>query len=142
MIKSFRNEYAFLSNMYPAPIVVNGLRFTCAEAVFQMMKTKNPEERVRFVNISGKDAKRLGRCVKLRPDWEEIKIKVMRWVIHLKFKEPTLRQKLLDTGDALLIEGNDWEDTFWGVCNGVGKNWLGKILMEERSAIRAERLQV
>ena len=137
-IDSFRGQYDFLSNMYPSPIIVNGLRFTCAEAVFQMMKTKSPEERVHFVNISGKDAKRLGRCVKLRPDWEEIKVKVMQWVIHQKFKEPALRQKLLDTGDALLIEGNSWGDTFWGFCNGCGHNMLGKILMAERDAIRKE----
>ena len=138
VISSFRGEYEFLSNMYHSPIIVNGLKLTCAEALFQMMKTKRPEERIHFINISGPDAKRLGRCVKLRPDWEEIKIDVMRWVIHQKFKEPTLRQKLLDTGDATLIEGNTWGDQFWGCYYGDGQNWLGKILMDERTKLKEE----
>ncbi len=138
MIDSFRGKYDFLSNMYPAPIIVNGLRFSCAEALFQMMKTKNPEERIHFVDISGRDAKRLGRCVKLRPDWEDIKVRVMQWVIHQKFREPTLRQKLLETDNEPLVEGNTWGDCFWGVCNGRGSNMLGKILMAEREAIKKE----
>ena len=53
-----------------------------------------------------------------------------------KFKQnPELKQKLLETGNQELIEGNTWNDTFWGVCNGQGQNWLGKILMLARSEL-------
>ena len=136
-ISSFRGEYDFLSNMYPSPIIVKGIRLTCAESLFQMMKTKDPDERARFANISGIEARRLGRSIKLRPDWLEIRVDVMKWVIHQKFRNPVLRQKLLDTGDNLLIEGNAWGDTFWGYC-WKGQNMLGKILMAEREQIRKE----
>ena len=77
-----------------------------------------------------------GRKVTLRPDWEEIKLEAMREVVHVKFLAPDLRRYLLNTGDATLIEGNYWNDTFWGMCRGIGENHLGRILMAEREAIR------
>jgi predicted NAD-dependent protein-ADP-ribosyltransferase YbiA (DUF1768 family) len=57
----------------------------------------------------------------------------MRECLVAKFgQNPELMQLLKDTGDSILIEGNSWGDQFWGVCNSVGKNWLGKLLMEIR----------
>ena len=136
MIDRFRGKYFFLSNMFNMNIMMGGKEYTCTEAVFQSIKTKDPDERAKFAGISGKEAKRLGRSVRLRPDWDKIKVEVMKWVIHQKFQDPELRQLLIDTGDEELVEGNTWGDTFWGVCNGYGKNMLGKILMEERESIR------
>lgn len=74
----------------------------------------------------------------LRGDWEQVKVDLMRTFVRKKFENPFLRPMLLTTGDAELVEGNTWNDTFWGVCRGAGHNWLGKILMEVRDEIRLE----
>lgn len=81
-------------------------------------------------------AKRMGRQCKLRADWEEIKLQVMETLLRQKFHSeinPALAQLLKNTRDYELIEGNNWGDTFWGVCNKVGKNHLGRLLMLIRS---------
>ena len=133
IIDDFRGDYAFLSNFFPCHIRMNGINYRNAEAAFQSFKLADPEERRRFSKLTPSEAKRLGRSVTLRPDWESIKIDTMRAVVHLKFLENRpLARLLIATGDAELIEGNTWHDTFWGVCNGVGQNNLGKILMAER----------
>lgn len=110
--------------------------FRCAEAAFQSKKTSDPAEIAKFTRLDGKAAKAYGRKVTLRPDWEEVKLEAMREVVHIKFLAPDLSRYLLNTGDATLIEGNYWNDTFWGMCRGKGENHLGRILMEERDAIR------
>ena len=68
----------------------------------------------------------------MRADWEEVKIEIMEEALRLKFDDPHLKDLLLATGDKELIEGNTWNDQFWGVCNGVGENNLGKLLMKLR----------
>lgn len=138
MINSFRGEFAFLSNMYVSPMRIGGIAYTCAEAAFQAVKLEDKSQRTRFEGLAGREAKALGRRIQLRDDWESIKVDVMKWIVHQKFKEPTLRQKLLSTGEEQLVEGNTWNDTFWGVCNGKGQNMLGKILMAEREALKNE----
>jgi predicted NAD-dependent protein-ADP-ribosyltransferase YbiA (DUF1768 family) len=60
----------------------------------------------------------------------------MRTLVRRKFMDPILAVKLLGTGDAILIEGNGWGDTYWGVCKGAGLNKLGLILMETRELVR------
>jgi predicted NAD-dependent protein-ADP-ribosyltransferase YbiA (DUF1768 family) len=60
----------------------------------------------------------------------------MRELCRQKFAIPWLRNKLLQTEDWLLVEGNAWNDTFWGQCRGVGENNLGRILMAIRHEIR------
>lgn len=81
------------------------------------------------------EAKKRGKKIKLRKDWESIKIQVMREILQQKFAPGTeLYNKLKATEDAKLIEGNWWGDKFWGQCNRVGQNWLGRLLMEIRDA--------
>ena len=136
IINSFRNEYAFLSNFFPAPTEYEGLLYSCAEGAYQAAKSMDLMERIKFVTLNGAQAKKLGRSVKLREDWDNIKIGVMCEVVLNKFtRNPTLCLKLAKTGGAKLIEGNYWHDTFWGVCNGVGANHLGIILMEVRDLL-------
>lgn len=128
----FRGEYAFLSNMFSAPMHVNGLTFTCAEACFQSFKCLDKEARKQFQGLAGPEAKRLGRKVALRPDWNDIKVDVMREVIRVKFKQnPELMAKLKDI-QGEIVEDNTWSDLYWGKCNGIGYNKLGIILMELR----------
>lgn len=133
-IKEFRNKYYFLSNFYNAEIVYNGNTFRNNESAFQAAKC--PERASEFCCLSGAEAKRLGRKVKLRLDWELIKERVMYEICLAKFTQhPDLRELLINTGTSELIEGNVWNDTFWGVCNNYGENKLGKILMRIRSEL-------
>ena len=137
MINSFEGKYAFLSNFYEHPISNGEFVFPTNEHYFQAMKTTDPKKReaISKAETPGK-AKKLGRSVDLRPDWEDIKLQVMETAVRIKFSDPELAAKLVATGNEELVEGNWWNDTFWGVCNGVGENHLGKILMLVRADIR------
>lgn len=137
MINSFEGEYAFLSNFYEHPISNGVITFPTNEHYFQAMKTLEDDERLAIARAATPgQAKRMGRSIKLRPDWESIKLDVMETAVRIKFTDPELAAKLIATGDEELIEGNWWNDTFWGVCNGVGENHLGKILMKVRADIK------
>ena len=126
----FRNEFYFLSNMYPCKIVYKDYVFNNAEAFFQACKDGASARK--FVGIDGFTAKRLGRTVKLRPNWNEIRTRVMKRVLIEKFRQnPDLMEKLKSIKGPI-VEDNDWNDTFWGCCRGVGRNELGKILEEIR----------
>ena len=108
-VKEFRNYYEFLSNMFPSPIKLGSVTYTCAEAAFQAVKLKDKNERRIFAKLTGKEAKALGRTVKLRNDWEEIKIDVMRWIVKEKFEQnPNLKLRLFRLLEDDLIEGNTW----------------------------------
>lgn len=141
-IEEFDGEYAFLSNFYHAPVHYDGIDYPTNEHFFQAMKTLdiNLKKIIANAETPGK-AKRLGRNVSLRPDWEEVKEHFMELGLRLKFKNPTLRQKLLATGQKDLIEGNYWHDNEWGNCtcerckNQKGKNKLGVCLMKVRAEL-------
>ncbi len=138
-IDKFDGEFAFLSNFYPATINMDGMLFQSSEAAYQAQKCANPADKFQFCNLSSRDAKKLGRKVQLRSDWEDIKDAVMARILGLKFRQHhDLGNLLVATGDAELIEGNHWRDTYWGVCDGVGKNRLGELLMQVRRELRLE----
>lgn len=139
MINSFRDEYFFLSNFYPVEIKLDGIVYPNAESAFQAQKTLDVEERRKFSMLKNPvQAKRLGRKVKLRDDWEEVKLDIMSEIVSQKFlQHPHLIEMLLQTGDEELVEGNKWGDRFWGVCKGKGENHLGKILMKIRDAYKS-----
>ena len=116
----------------------DGLTYPSVEHAFQAHKTTSLNERKAFCSPGAPtagQAKRLGRRLRLRSDWEQLKLSVMWEAVWRKFEDPVLREKLLATGDARLVEGNTWNDRFWGVCKGKGKNHLGLILMNVRSNI-------
>jgi hypothetical protein len=141
-ITHFHGDHFFLSNFYPIALTVEGDVYPTLEHAYQALKTFDPAERqtVREAGSPSK-AKRLGRRVTLRADWEKIKFDLMRDLLRQKFAHPDLRQLLLDTGAAELIEGNTWGDRVWGctVSAGqwIGQNHLGKLLMEVRDEILA-----
>lgn len=140
IIDSFDGEFAFLSNFYEQPNLITdemNIAYPTVEHYFQAAKTldKNERKRISILETPGK-AKRAGRHVKLRSDWEEVKTDIMRRALMKKFSDPLMRKKLLETGDAELVEGNYWGDTCWGVCNGVGENRLGKLLMGIRESLK------
>lgn len=138
-INSFRDEYYFLSNFYECSVTYNGLTYKNNEAAFQAQKCITMNERFKFINLNASEAKKLGRRVVLRKDWEDIKIKVMTAIVKAKFEQnEDLQKKLLATEDAYLEEGNTWGDRIWGTVNGVGANNLGKILMNVRKELQLE----
>lgn len=147
VICRFEGKYDFLSNFHhqEVPIYFDGSKipFYSVEAAFQCAKYAGPHmEDIRniFANLTPDKAKHLGRALKLRPDWDEIKVDVMRDLLERKFSIDIYRDKLLATGDAQLIEGNTWHDTFWGMCgcdkHRCGQNQLGKLLVEIRKKLR------
>lgn len=142
-IKSFFGEYRFLSNFYPCIIWFDNLNFGTLEAAYQAAKTLDPLQQlaIRDASTPGK-AKKLGQAVDIREGWDSspdpLKYEVMKSLLAQKFswdKNPELAQKLVDTGDAILIEGNYWGDTYWGMCGGRGMNNLGHLLMELREVL-------
>lgn len=134
-IDSFQGEYRFLSNFWPVKVIMYGIEYPSVENAFQAAKEVNPAHRAKYVNVTPGQSKQLGRKAYCRPDWNKIRLLVMEELVRRKFATPYLRKKLKDTGDAELIEGNEWGDTFWGICHDTGCNHLGKILMKIRSEI-------
>ena len=134
MINKFRGYYFFLSNFYPCKILYRGITYPTSEAAYQAQKALNENERLRISKLEDPhDAKAEGQKLDLRADWDDVKVDEMYLICMNKFlQNPELEELLLATGDEELVEGNHWHDTFWGVCNGVGENKLGKILMMVR----------
>lgn len=141
LIDSFDGEYDFLSNFYNCPLRYKGVTYRNSEAAFQAQKITDVYTQVRdFSDATASEAKKLGRRCNLRPDWDDIRVREMRAIVLEKFiQNPSLERRLLKTGNATLIEGNWWNDKFWGVCKGEGCNMLGIILMEVRDYIRKLR---
>ena len=142
-ITDFHGNYFYLSNFFTSAIIFDGETYSTIEHTFQAAKTFDPEQRQAIQNANTPAAaKRLGRQVALRPDWEEVKFDIMRDLLKQKFSQSDLRQKLIATGEVELIEGNTWGDRVWGCVlvkgQWVGKNHLGRLLMEIRSEIQRE----
>lgn len=135
-IREFIDAYAFLSNFYHSPIKYKGLIYLNAEAAFQAQKETCEKDKEQYTRMNPAQAKLVGRNCNLREDWEEIKEQIMYEIVKAKFTQnQNLARLLIATGDAYLEEGNWWKDTTWGVCNGVGENKLGKILMRVREEL-------
>lgn len=142
-IDSFSGEYRFLSNFWSVNVSFEGKTYPSSEHAYQAPKTTDESirEKIRQMETAGK-AKKLGQQIEKRSDWnDDMRIANMTALVEEKFsiKNDELVQKLLATGDAELIEGNTWNDTFFGVCNGVGENHLGKILMATRQKLNLQR---
>lgn len=120
-----------MSNFAPVEVVLDGIVYSSVEHAYQAAKTVNSAERraVRKCATPG-DAKRMGRKITIRPDWDEIKIRVMRELQVQKYAKEPYRSNLRAVRGAFIEEGNTWGDTFWGVCKGKGENHMGQILME------------
>jgi ribA/ribD-fused uncharacterized protein len=138
-ILNFVDEWWILSNFAEFRISVGGRSYRSVEHYYQAMKALNDEdhERIRAMPTPA-EAKRLGKTVPRIPDWPEKRIDYMRRGLSCKFSvSNTPGRALLATGQALLVEGNDWGDDEWGICKGEGTNILGVLLMERRGALRA-----
>lgn len=137
-ISTFDGEYGFLSNFYPCTLTYKGITWPHSESAYQAMKSSDPAiHQILAKMMRPGEAKRYGKRITLRSDWEDIKLDVMHDIVTAKFDQnPELQRKLLLTGFCELEEGNTWGDTIWGVCppnSGNGENMLGIILMNLRS---------
>lgn len=137
-IKGFEKpETRWLSNFYPCTIVYKGCEYPSSEHAYQAAKTRLIDEQNAIAKArTPGQAKRLGRNVTKRADWDEVKRDVMKDILRIKFSLPGLRDALLATDDAYLEETNTWGDTYWGVCHEVGANNLGQVLMEIREELK------
>ena len=116
MITSFRGKYAFLSNFYERPFVYEGTVYPTAEHAFQAAKTDSQIYKEDIINArTPAEAKRLGRHVPLRTDWDLVKLNIMLYILRAKFAKSFGRQ-LLETDNEELVEGNIWHDNYWGSC--------------------------
>ena len=123
-----------MSNFHYSPLIYDNRYWNTAEHAYQAAKTNVAgEKEAIFMAPTAKDAKKMGKRLTLRPDWDEVKVDIMYEIVKAKFHHnPTLREMLLLTTGLEIEEGNWWGDTFWGVCKGEGLNNLGKILMRIR----------
>lgn len=142
MISSFRGEWTRLSNYSLCSVWFDGHIYSSVEHAYQAAKTLDDKERVGIRHIpTPNQAKKLGRKVTIRSDWEDIKVDIMRELLKEKFAQKPERDILISTGNEELIEGNWWGDRFWGQSPlGNGKNWLGTLLMEIREQINQGKL--
>jgi N-glycosidase YbiA len=127
----------WLSNFHMNPIVgKSGKVWPSAEHAYQAAKTLDQlaQERVRQASTAV-EAKRMGKTLTIREDWESDKLRVMRAILEAKF-QGDLAQQLIDTGDDKLIHYCPWGDRVWGVDKrGEGANHLGQMLMEIREQL-------
>jgi len=153
MIDKFEGRYVFLSNFYPCKIEHKGITYPSVEHYYVAMKVTEMQlidgnyytaadfrEMLPKIKEPG-DVKKLGQRIKVRKDWDDKKLEFMNWAVRQKFKEETLSEMLLSTGDQELIEGNWWHDNFYGSCScskcgNKGDNNLGKILMSVREELK------
>mgnify|MGYP003337824536 CR=1 FL=1 len=138
-ITLFRGDFAFLSNFQKCLVEFDGDIYPTVEHAFQAAKTFDKEDRKKILAVASPvTAKRIGRRVALREDWETVKCDIMLELLKSKFTDSELKEKLLATGEAELIEGNNHGDRFWGRVNGEGMNMLGKLLMDVRKSLQGE----
>lgn len=152
VIGPFDGEYEFLSNFYwlQTPMQFWGFQWNTSEHPYQAFKSLHDKDWAELA-VGGLSkyyypgqAKRRGKQIKCRPDWERVKIQIMLMVVWHKFKDPELSAKLLATGDSFLVEINTWGDVTWGAVQQLGPgggklygtNFLGLILMLVRKHIR------
>lgn len=122
-VKGFAGEYSWLSNFHPCTILFEDVEYPSSECAYQAAKSNDPSVRSQFTNITSGKAKKLGRSIEVRPEWNSVKLDVMRTILVNKFTRHTdLREQLLSTGEKHLEETNWWKDTYWGVYQKIGYN--------------------
>lgn len=137
-ITAFRGRWTKLGNYSSCVVFYNGHAYQSVEHAYQAQKSLDPvaQKQIRDQPTPA-TAKKLARNVALRPNWDDVKVGIMRELLCEKFSQEPERSILLATGDHELVEGNWWGDRFWGQCPvGTGENKLGQLLMEIRTLLR------
>jgi ribA/ribD-fused uncharacterized protein len=140
VIERFKDEFHFLSNMYLVDIHYNGIDFNSVEQAYQYQKTTSTREGLKVLKCNDpKKVKGIAKGFKfIREDWNDVRLGIMYNLLWIKFNNPQLKEALLLTDGWELVEGNWWGDIFYGVCDGVGENYLGKLLMKVRDKLKNE----
>lgn len=138
-ITAFRGRWTKLSNYSSCVVFYNGHAYQSVEHAYQAQKTFDPQLQKAIRDCATPaTAKKLARSLPRRSDWNAVKIGIMRELLREKFSQEPERSVLLSTGNAELVEGNWWNDQFWGQCPvGMGENWLGRLLMEIRAELQS-----
>jgi hypothetical protein len=143
VIDRFMGEHRWLSNFWSCTVSHDGRVYRSVEHAYQALKATTTADHDLVMNaMTPGQAKKLGKKVRIRDDWDQVKDAVMLSLVRAKFSQnPDLREKLAATGDTELVEGNSWGDVYWGtdLKTGVGQNKLGKMLMVVREEQRGER---
>ena len=146
MIEHFKSdEHKWLSNMHPCKIILDGIEYSSVEHAYVSAKSTDPEwKKFCTMESNPRIIKQQGSKLELPANWNELKISVMKICLDQKFNQEPYRELLIQTGTEYIQEGNWWNDTFWGVDlksnPPVGKNMLGKLIMEKRSSLLLESL--
>ena len=136
-IVSFTGPNFFLSNFYLCEVAFEGKVYKSSEHAYMAAKTTDENIRAYIAaQPTPGAAKKIGRSIQLRDNWDDIRIHYMRIILENKFGDYELREQLNSTKGQFLIEGNTWRDRFWGQDPiGTGQNNLGKLLMSIRDDI-------
>ncbi len=147
MINSFTREYSFLSNFYLCEIEYEGIIYPSSEHAYQAHKSNDIEIRKYVATLETPGlSKKAGRLLDKRDDWDEVKFRIMKDILVIKFKDFEMSERLLETNFHNLVEGNYWHDNIWGDCSCgkckhiLGQNHLGIILMDIRTEIFENKL--
>lgn len=136
IIDRFNGAFEYLSNRYTCKFNWEGLSYSNAEAAFQSSKCRDTHTRRFFSTVSANKAAKRGKELVPPEGWEEKQTEIMTSILIAKFSQnPELYNRLVATGNSLLINGNQNRETFWGVdlYSWTGENNLGKILMKIRN---------
>ena len=135
-----RNTWGEFSNFYPCQFVLDEQVWVTSEHYYMGQKTTDLTERERIRKASSaREAKAMGRKVRLRAGWDGMKFSIMEKAAYAKFDQNTpLREVLFDTGDRPIHE--NCRDPWWGGGPNFpnGRDWLGKVLLRVRERL-AER---
>lgn len=138
MIREFQGEYRWLSNFWPCKITLDGMTYNSVEHAYMSAKSDDIEwKKFCQSTYSLGQVKKASRSLRVKDNWNDIKLQVMKECIDQKFSQEPLKSMLINTGDIHIQEGNMWNDKFWGVClkTGKGENFLGKIIMQKRNKL-------
>lgn len=129
-----------LSRLQKINITRDGVTYPSLENFFQAMKTEDELIRKKIAAMNPLEAKKYGKLIPIRPNWEDVKDKVMKWGLRRKLASSYYLRILCDTGNEELIDWNYWHDNEWGHCYcnnciGKGENKMGKMLMELRNEL-------
>lgn len=139
-IYGFTGEHRFLSNFWFVNVELDGVIYRSTEHAYQAAKAFDMTERMLIQRLSRPaDAKKYAQTIKIRDDWDDVRWGIMYDLNCQKYSLPEFGDRLLETGNVYIEETNTWNDTYWGVCGGKGRNELGKILMVIREDLRSIR---
>jgi ribA/ribD-fused uncharacterized protein len=139
MIAKFKKEYAWLSNFAPVKIKLFEIIYPSVEHAYMSMKSNDLEWKKFCSDLKNTASivKRKSKEIKLKEDWNDIKVDIMRSCIEQKFSQEPYKTLLLNTKNEYIQEGNWWNDDFWGfdLKKNKGENILGKIIMDIRKKL-------